>query len=65
MELNDLMQIPFGLIILIGCLLIGIYIVSDYLVPNVICKIIPRTGIKSQMGEYNSNILGEICSGIG
>ncbi len=59
------MQIPFGLLILIGCLLIGIYVVSDYLLPNVICKIIPRGNIKSQMGEYNSNILGEVCSGIG
>ncbi|MDE1812624.1 MAG: hypothetical protein KGH86_04680 [Thaumarchaeota archaeon] len=59
------MQIPFGLLILIGCLLIGIYIVSDYLLPNVICKVIPHNSIKSQMGEYNSNILGEVCSGIG
>lgn len=59
------MQIPLGLLILIGCLLIGIYIVSDYLLPNVICKVIPHSSITSQMGEYNSNILGEVCSGIG
>lgn len=58
------MQIPFGLLILIGLLLIGVYVVGDFLLPDVICKIIPRSSIKPQLGEYNSNILGEVCSGI-
>ncbi|MHB8546845.1 MAG: hypothetical protein ACYDAJ_08785 [Nitrosotalea sp.] len=58
------MQIPFGLIILIVCLLIGIYAMADYLMPSVICKIIPRNNVKSHMGEYNSHVLADICSAI-
>lgn len=58
------MQIPFGLVILIGCLLIGIYVMADYLMPNVICKIIPRSSVKTHMGEYNSHVLADICSAI-
>ena len=58
------MQIPFGLLILIGCLLIGVYVMADYLMPSVICKMIPHGSIKSQVGGYNSQVLGDICSGI-
>ena len=58
------MKIPFGLIILIGCLLIGVYVMADYLLPNVICKIIPRASVKSHLGEYNSQVMSDICSGI-
>ncbi|MDE1840560.1 MAG: hypothetical protein KGI09_01625 [Thaumarchaeota archaeon] len=58
------MQIPFGLIILIGCLLIGIYAMADYIMPNVICKVIPRTSVRTQMGQYNSHVLSDICSAI-
>ena len=58
------MQIPFGLVILVGCLLIGVYVMADYLMPSVICKIIPRTSVKSHMGQYNSQVLSDICSGI-
>ena len=59
------MQIPFGLLILVGCLLIGVYVMADYLIPNVFCKIIPRGSIKSHMGQqYNSHVFSDICSGI-
>jgi len=58
------MQIPFGLIILIVCLLIGIYVMADYLIPSVICKIVPRSSVKSHMGQYNSHVFADICSAI-
>lgn len=58
------MQTMLGLVILIGCLLIGVYVMADYLMPNVICKIIPRTSDDSHMGQYNSHVLSDICSGI-
>ncbi|WP_133121042.1 hypothetical protein [Candidatus Nitrosotalea bavarica] len=58
------MKIPLGLVILIGCLLIGVYVMADYLLPSVICKIIPRTSVKSYMGQYNSQVLSDICSAI-
>jgi len=58
------MQTKLGLVILIGCLLIAVYVMADYLMPNVICKIIPRTSDDSHMGQYNSHVLSDICSGI-
>ena len=58
------MQIPYGLIILVGCLLIGVYVMADYLLPDVICKIIPSVHDSSSLGQYNSHVLSDICSGI-
>ena len=58
------MKPVFGLLIIVGCLLLGVYIMADYLLPSVICKIIPRGSVKSYMGQYNSNVLSDICSGI-
>ncbi|MFZ0184458.1 MAG: hypothetical protein WBV92_00510 [Nitrosotalea sp.] len=58
------MQIPFGLIILIGCLLIGVFVMANYLLPDVICKMIPQSTVTTQMGQYNSQVLSDICSGI-
>ena len=59
------MQPMWGLVILIVCLLIAVYVTVDYLMPNVICKMIPRTSTDSHMGQYNSHVLSDICSGIG
>lgn len=59
------MHVAFGLLILIGCLLIGVYLMADYLIPSVFCKIIPRGNIKSHMEQqYNSHVFSDICSGI-
>ena len=58
------MQPRLGLVIIIGCLLFTVFIMEDYLMPNVICKIIPRTSDDSHMGQYNSHLLSDICSGI-
>lgn len=58
------MRIPLGIIILIGCLLVGVYIVSEYLIPKVICKIVPRGSVKMYAGQYNPNVFGDICSAI-
>jgi hypothetical protein len=58
------MKPMLGLVIIIGCLLIGVYVTVDYLMPNVICKIIPHTSDDSHMGEYNSHLISDICSGI-
>ncbi|MDP4108148.1 MAG: hypothetical protein Q8935_24805 [Bacillota bacterium] len=59
------MQPMWGLVILIACLLVAVYVTVDYLMPNVICKMIPRTSSDSNMGQYNSHVLSDICSGIG
>jgi len=59
------MRPMFGLVILIGCLLIGVYIMADYLVPDVFCKMLPKTGVESHPEQqYNSQVLSDICSGI-
>lgn len=59
------MHVAFGLLILIGCLLIGVYLMADYLIPSVFCKIIPRGNIKSHIAQqYNSHVFSDICSGI-
>lgn len=54
----------WGLVIVILCLLIAVYVTVDYLMPNVICKMIPRASNDSHMGAYNSHVLSDICSGI-
>ncbi len=59
------MKVPWGIIILIGCLLIGVYVMADFLIPQVICKYIPRdNSVKLYAGQYNPNIFGDICSAL-
>lgn len=52
------------LVIIIGLLLVGVYVVSEYLIPKVICKIVPRSSVKMYAGQYNPNVFGDICSAI-
>jgi len=58
------MKPMFGLAILIGCLIIGIYVTADYLLPDVICKSLSHYNVDSSMGQYNSHVLSDICFGI-
>ncbi|MDE1762760.1 MAG: hypothetical protein KGL95_01800 [Patescibacteria group bacterium] len=59
------MKVPFGIIILVGGLLIGVFVMADFLIPHVICKIIPpSTSIKQYAGQYNPDIFGDICSAL-
>ncbi len=55
----------YGLVILIGCLLIAVFVTTSYLMPDVICTNIPPPS-KSEIhpGQYDSNILSDICSGV-
>ncbi len=53
-----------GLVILIGGLLIGVYIIADYLFPDVFCKMLPKTSVEPHPEQqYNSQVLSDICSG--
>jgi hypothetical protein len=46
-------------------LLIGVYVMADFLIPHVICKIIPRDkSVKMYAGQYNPNVFGDICSAL-
>lgn len=59
------MKVPWGIIILIGCLLVGVYAMADFLIPQVICKVIPRNNnVKYYAGQYNPDIWGDICSAL-
>ena len=58
------MKIPIGIIIVVGVLLLSIFLFTDFLFPDVICKIIPKTDVKTSAGQYNPNLLNDICSGI-
>ncbi|MGI0017643.1 MAG: hypothetical protein ACREA1_02915 [Nitrosotalea sp.] len=58
------MKIPFGLVILVGGLLLGVYIMAVYLMPDVICKMVPPSPVETHMGQYNSQVLSDICAGI-
>lgn len=59
------MKVPWGIIILIGCLLLGVYAMADFLIPDVICKVIPReNSVKQYAGQYNPDIFGDICSAL-
>ncbi|MDE1829049.1 MAG: hypothetical protein KGI25_01875 [Thaumarchaeota archaeon] len=59
------MKMPWGIIILIGCLLIAVYAMADYIIPDVICKIIPQNkSVKFYAGQYNPDVFGDICSAI-
>lgn len=59
------MRPMFGLAILIGCLLIGVFVMADYLIPDVFCKILPKASVEhNPEQQYNSQVLSDICSGI-
>lgn len=59
------MRAAFGIIIVVGCLLLGVYAMADFLIPQVICKVIPRDkSVKMYAGQYNPDIFGDICSAI-
>jgi hypothetical protein len=56
-------KIPFGIIIIVGCMLIAVYAMADFFIPQVICKIIPRDkNVNMYAGQYNPNVFGDICS---
>ena len=60
------MKIPWGIIIVIFGLLLGVYAMADFIIPDVICKIIPREhSVKRYAGQYNPDIFGDICSALG
>lgn len=59
------MKIPFGIIIVVGGLLLGVYVMGDFIIPSVICKVIPReNSVKRYAGQYNPDIFGDICSAL-
>ncbi|MDE1769521.1 MAG: hypothetical protein KGI28_03070 [Thaumarchaeota archaeon] len=57
------MKAMYGLIIIIVSLLIAVYLMADFIMPDVICKTIPRDSGTSYLGQYNSHLLSDICSG--
>jgi hypothetical protein len=58
------MKIPIGIIIVIGVLLLSIFLFTTFIFPDVICKVIHRTDVKTAAGQYNPDLLSDICSGI-
>jgi len=58
------MKIPIGVIIVIGVLLLSIFLITEFIFPDVICKVIHRSDVKTSAGQYNPNLLSDICSGI-
>jgi hypothetical protein len=58
------MKIPTGIIIVIGVLLLSIFLITNFVFPDVICKIIHRSDVKTAAGQYNPDLLSDICSGI-
>ncbi|HYL66471.1 MAG TPA: hypothetical protein VEU72_04900 [Nitrosopumilaceae archaeon] len=58
------MKIPIGIIIVIGVLLLSIFLITEFIFPDIICKVIHRSDIKTSAGQYNPNLLSDICSGI-
>ena len=59
------MKVPWGIIILIMGLLFAVYAMADFIIPDVICKVIPRnTNVKTYAGQYNPDVFGDICSAI-
>lgn len=59
------MKVPWGIIILVGGLLLAVYAMADFLIPDVICKIIPpATNVKQYAGQYNPDVFGDICSAL-
>jgi len=58
------MKIPIGVFIVIGVLVLSVYIVTNYIFPDIICKVIHKSEIKTAAGQYNPDLLSDICSGI-
>jgi len=58
------MKIPIGIVIVIGVLLLSIFLITNFIFPDIICKVIHRSEIKTAAGQYNPDILSDICSGI-
>ena len=58
------MKIPIGIIIVIGVLLLSIFLFTNFIFPDVICKVIHRSEVKTAAGQYNPDLLSDICSGI-
>ena len=58
------MKIPIGIIIVIGVLLLSIFLITEFIFPDIICKVIHRSDVKTSAGQYNPNLLSDICSGI-
>ncbi|HET6458835.1 MAG TPA: hypothetical protein VFG24_08170 [Nitrosopumilaceae archaeon] len=58
------MKIPIGIIIVIGILLLSIFLFTNFIFPDVICKVIHRSEVKTAAGQYNPDLLSDICSGI-
>ncbi|TSA19238.1 MAG: hypothetical protein D4R72_00060 [Nitrosopumilales archaeon] len=58
------MKIPIGIIIVIGVLLLSIFLFTNFIFPDVICKVIHRSDVKTAAGQYNPDLLSDICSGI-
>ena len=58
------MKIPIGIIIVIGVLLFSIFLITNFIFPDIICKVIHRSDVKTAAGQYNPDLLSDICSGI-
>ena len=58
------MKIPIGIFIVIGVLLLSIFLITEIIFPDIICKMIPRSDVKTSAGQYNPDLLSDICSGI-
>ncbi|MGI0101160.1 MAG: hypothetical protein ACREA7_01025 [Nitrosotalea sp.] len=59
------MRASFGIIIIVGCLLMGVFVMADFLIPQVICKTIPPDkSVMLYAGQYNPNVFGDICSAL-
>jgi hypothetical protein len=58
------MKIPIGIFIVIGVLLLSIFLITEFIFPDIICKVIHRSDVKTAAGQYNPNLLSDICSGI-
>jgi hypothetical protein len=58
------MKIPIGVFIVIGVLVLSVFIVTNYIFPDIICKVIHRSEIKTAPGQYNPDLLSDICSAI-
>ena len=58
------MKIPIGIFIVIGVLLLSIFLITEFIFPDIICKVIHRSDVKTAAGQYNPDLLSDICSGI-
>jgi len=43
---------------------LSIFLFTNFIFPDVICKVIHRSEIKTSAGQYNPDLLSDICSGI-